>query len=46
VALWGRNLLDKELVSGVGTRTRSAFGTTYVGIEDPLTWGVELRYTY
>lgn len=46
VALWGRNLLDKELVSGVRTITRSSFGTTFVGIEDPLTWGVELRYTY
>ena len=46
IALWGRNLLDKELIGGVRTITRSTFGTTFVGIEDPLTWGVEGRYTW
>ncbi len=46
IALWGRNLLDQELIDGVRTISRSSFGTTFVGIEDPLTWGVEGRYTW
>jgi len=46
IALWGQNLLDQELIDGVRTITRSAFGTTFVGINDPLTWGVEGRYTW
>jgi iron complex outermembrane receptor protein len=46
IALWGKNLLDKELIQGVRTITRSSFGTTFVGIEDPLTWGLEGRYTW
>ena len=46
IALWGQNLLDKELIGGVRTITRSSFGTTFVGIKDPLTWGLEGRYTW
>ena len=46
VALWGQNLLDRELISGVRSITRSVFGTTHVGILDPLTWGVEARYSW
>ncbi len=46
LALWGRNLLDQELIDGVRTISRSAFGTTFVGIKDPLTWGVEGRYNW
>lgn len=46
VALWSRNLLDEELITGVRTITRSAFGTPFVGINEPRSYGIEGRYSF
>ena len=44
-ALWGRNLLDQNLLSGI--RDISApFGTPFTSIGAPLTWGVEVGYRF
>jgi len=40
-ALWGRNLLDQELLGGVSDITLFAFGTPFTTMETPMTWGLE-----
>ena len=46
VALWGKNLLDKENASNPGGFVASDLGAYRTSIEDPLTWGVDLRYSF
>ncbi len=46
VALWGRNLLDKEVASNPGGYVADALGAAFTTIQDPLTWGVDLRYSF
>lgn len=46
VALWGKNLLDKELAENPGGFAASTLGVYRTSIEDPLTWGVDLRYSF
>lgn len=46
LALWGRNLLDEERITGVREITASQLGTPFAGINTPLTWGVDAIYRY
>ena len=46
VALWGKNLLDKELADNPDGFVADALGAYRTSIEDPLTWGVDLRYSF
>ena len=46
VALWGKNLLDKEVAENPDGFVADAIGAYRTSIEDPLTWGVDLRYSF
>jgi iron complex outermembrane recepter protein len=46
VALWGRNLQDNEIADNPGGFVASTLGAYRTSIEDPLTYGVDLRYTF
>ena len=46
IALWGKNLLDKEIAENPGGFVADALGAYVTSIEDPLTWGVDLRYSF
>jgi iron complex outermembrane receptor protein len=46
VALWGKNLLDKEIAENPDGFVADALGAYRTSIEDPLTWGVDLRYSF
>jgi len=46
IALWGKNLLDREVASNPGGLAADAIGVYETSIEDPLTWGVDLRYSF
>ena len=45
-ALWGKNLLDTEVSSGVSDISTATFGTPFVTIEPPRTYGVEVGYSF
>ena len=45
VALWGRNLLDKEIAVNPDGLAADTLGVYRTSIEDPLTWGMDLRYS-
>ena len=44
-ALWGKNLLDQELLSGIRDISKP-FGTPFTSIGTPMTWGVEVGYRF
>ena len=46
VALWGKNLLDEEYAGNPGGFVADELGAAYTSIEDPLTYGVDLRYSF
>lgn len=46
VALWGKNLLDEEYASNPGGFVADALGAAYTGLDDPLTYGIDLRYAF
>ncbi|MDZ7782280.1 MAG: TonB-dependent receptor [Halioglobus sp.] len=49
VALWGRNLLDKEYAEnpgGFAADEDDALGAFKTNVQDPLTYGVDLRYNF
>ncbi|GMG87500.1 TonB-dependent receptor [Biformimicrobium ophioploci] len=46
LALWGKNLLENEVTGSVSGRTLDVFGTGYLGISAPRTYGVDLRYNF
>ena len=46
MALWGQNLLDKEYASNPGGFVAADLGAAYTSIDDPLTYGVDLRYAF
>ena len=46
VALWGKNLLDDEVTSKINDISTASFGTPFVSVDPPLTWGVELGYRF
>lgn len=44
--LWGKNLLDNEVTSGINDISTGSFGTPFVSIDPPLTYGVEAAYNF
>ena len=46
VALWGKNLLDDEVTSEIDDISTASFGTPFVSVDPPLTWGMELGYRF
>ncbi|MDN3638849.1 TonB-dependent receptor [Simiduia curdlanivorans] len=44
VALWGHNLLNNKVTNSLGGRTLDVFGTGYLDISAPRTYGIDLRY--
>jgi iron complex outermembrane receptor protein len=46
VAIWGRNLQDNEIADNPGGYVASTLGAYRTSIEDPLTYGVDLRYSF
>jgi len=46
VAIWGRNLQDNEIADNPGGYVASNLGAYRTSIEDPLTYGVDLRYSF
>ena len=46
VAIWGKNLLDNESISGVSDITTGAFGTTFVSVHAPRTYGIEIGVNF
>jgi iron complex outermembrane receptor protein len=46
IALWGQNLLDEEYAENPGGFVADVLGAPHTSIEDPLTWGVDLRYSF
>ena len=46
VALWGNNLLDEENASNPGGYVADLLGAAKTTPEDPLTWGVDVRYSF
>ena len=46
VALWGKNLLDKEIADNPDGLAADTLGFYRTSIGDPLTWGVDLRYSF
>lgn len=45
-ALWGKNLLDNQYVSLPGGLSKDSFGTIHARTNQPLSWGVDLRYNF
>ena len=46
VALWGNNLLDEEYAGNPGGLAADTLGAYHTNIDDTLTWGVDLRYSF
>ena len=46
VALWGKNLLDEEYAGNPGGLATDVLGAAFTSIQDPLTYGVDLRYAF
>ena len=46
VALWGDNLLDEEYASNPGGFAADDLAVFHTNIENTLTWGVDLRYSF
>ena len=46
IALWGNNLLDEEYASNPGGFAADDLGVFHTNIDDTLTWGVDLRYSF
>ncbi len=46
VALWGNNLLDEERASNPGGLAADELGAYHTNIDDVLTYGVDLRYSF
>ncbi|MFK8050230.1 MAG: TonB-dependent receptor [Halioglobus sp.] len=47
VALWGRNLLDNEYAENPGGFVADTLGAAHTKfLEDPITYGVDLRYSF
>jgi iron complex outermembrane receptor protein len=46
LALWGNNLLDEERASNPGGFAAEELGGVWTTIDDPRTYGVDLRYAY
>ncbi|MFK8019526.1 MAG: TonB-dependent receptor [Pseudomonadales bacterium] len=46
VALWGRNLLDNEYAGNPGGFVADTLGAAHTELDDPLTWGIDARYSF
>ena len=46
VGLWGKNLLDNEVTGGISDISTSSFGTPFVSIDPPRTYGIEVGYRF
>jgi iron complex outermembrane receptor protein len=46
VAIWGRNLQDNKIADNPGGLAAANLGVYRTSIEDPLTYGVDLRYSF
>ncbi len=46
VAVWGRNLQDNEIANNPDGLAAANLGVYRTSIEDPLTFGVDLRYSF
>jgi iron complex outermembrane receptor protein len=46
VGLWGANLLENERVKGTGAISLAFFGTAFVSVEPPRTYGVDVKYSF
>ncbi len=46
IALWGNNLLDEETATNPGGFVADVLGAAHTSIDEPLTWGVDLRYSF
>lgn len=44
--LWGKNLLDNQYVSLPGGLASAFFGTVHAQVNQPLTWGVDFKYSF
>ena len=46
VGIWGKNLLDNEVTSSVDNISLASFGTSFVKIDPPRTYGVEASFNF
>jgi iron complex outermembrane receptor protein len=46
VAVWGRNLQDNEIAENPGGLAAANLGVYRTSIEDPLTYGMDFRYSF
>lgn len=46
IGIWGKNLLDNEVTSGVDNISLASFGTPFVRIEPPRTYGIEASWNF
>lgn len=46
VAVWGKNLLDNEVTSNISDISSASFGTPFVNIDPPRTYGIEVGYQF
>ncbi|MEZ5502940.1 MAG: TonB-dependent receptor [Halioglobus sp.] len=46
VAIWGRNLQDNQIAENPGGYAASTLGAYKTSIEDPITYGIDLRYSF
>ncbi|MGI9286351.1 MAG: TonB-dependent receptor [Pseudomonadales bacterium] len=46
VALWGKNLLDEENAENPGGFVADTLGAAHTAIDDPRTYGLDLRYSF
>ena len=46
VGIWGKNLLDNEVTSGVSDISAPTMGTPFASIDPPRTYGIEVGYQF
>jgi len=46
IALWGKNLLDEEYAENPAGFVADTLGAAHTRIDDPITYGVDLRYSF
>ncbi|MEZ5572691.1 MAG: TonB-dependent receptor [Halioglobus sp.] len=46
IAIWGRNLQDNEIADNPGGLAAANLGVYRTSIEDPLTYGIDMRYSF
>ncbi|WP_086931760.1 TonB-dependent receptor [Agarilytica rhodophyticola] len=46
LATWGRNVLDNKHIAEVQSISFATFGTVFVRVDEPATYGIDIRYTF